>query len=170
MILIIVFSVLASLICTNQLIRFFNEHFLSMETDYRNWTYEPMAITICTNYFHENATEEVIQRFEGEWDADSYEDYHQFFRILSVLNVENMHLMEEITNIDRFVNLTGEDLFNIVVEVNKLLFFIKMLIIVSLIDVIVFFNSSDETSRFMGSFVPCCCYRSRNLLFNIKSV
>lgn len=47
-----------------------------------------MAITVCTDYLHVNVTNELIQLSEGEWDADSYQDYRQLFRILSVLNVK----------------------------------------------------------------------------------
>lgn len=125
-----------------------------------------MAVTICTDSIHENATDKLIQQFAGESDADAYEDYRQLFDILSVLNVENMHLIEEITNIDRFANLTGDDLLNIVVEVIILIHW-KYWIVVS--DYYIS-NVLDETPRYLGSSISFRCNWGRGLLHNIENL
>lgn len=109
-------------ICKSQLIRFINGPIVvTLEKDYRNWVYEPMAITICTNYLHENASDELIQHFQEKFNdsTNHSEDYRNLFNIVGSLNAENVDLIDKIENIDLFLNLSGKDLLMIASKVRK---------------------------------------------------
>lgn len=122
MALIVLFTYFTYSICTNQLRRFLNGPIVvSLEKDYRNWVYEPMAITICTDFLNESATHKIIQRYtttEEDCDPDSYELYRQYFELIGSLNPENLHLISEFEHTDLFANLTGDDLLSIAVNVS----------------------------------------------------
>lgn len=108
-------------VCISQLVRFINGPIVvTLEKDYRNWAYEPMAITICTDYLHENAADELIERFSRnlkEFDTNSSNSYRHLFNVIGSLNAENIDRMNEIGNIDLFGTLTGDDLMAIATEV-----------------------------------------------------
>lgn len=108
-------------ICVSQVARFINGPIVvTLEKDYRNWVYKPMAITICTDYLNENATDVLMQRFSENFSQFSIDDsrkYRDFFHIIGSLNAENLDLIRKFENTNLFSNLTGEDLLTIATEV-----------------------------------------------------
>lgn len=124
MALILLFTYFTCTICVEQVLRFWNGPIVvSMEKDYRNWAYEPVAITICTDYLNETTMHEIVQRYantDEDCDPESYELYRQYFALIASLNLENFHLINEFGHTDLFANFTGEDLLSIAIEVNQL--------------------------------------------------
>lgn len=118
--LILLFACFTFWICISQLLRFVNGPIVvTLEKDYRNWVYEPMAITICTDYMNASAANELIERFKGTitgFDSSRSEDYHHFFNVVGTLNAENVHLLKEFESTDLFEHFTGEDLLTIAAE------------------------------------------------------
>lgn len=93
---------------------------VSLEKDYRNWAYEPMAITICTDYLDEDAMNTLIQQYTDtteDCDPDSYDIYRRFFAAIGLMNADNIHSIREFANIDLVMNFTGEDLRIIATQV-----------------------------------------------------
>lgn len=121
MALILLFTYFTYSICANQIHRFLNGPIVvSMEKDYRNWVYEPMAITICTDFIDKSAMHEIIQQYtniEEDCDPDSYELYRQYFELIASLNPKNLHLIAQFDDINSIANLTGEDLLSIAIKV-----------------------------------------------------
>lgn len=121
MTLILLFTYFTLSVCGNQLLRFLNGPIVvSLEKDYRNWAYEPMAITICSDYLDEDAMNSLIQRYTDtteDCDPDSYDIYRRFFEVVGLMNAENIHLIGEFENDELIMNLTGEDLRTIATEV-----------------------------------------------------
>lgn len=120
MVLIIIFAYFACFICIDQIIRYLKRPIVvSLDKDYRNWAYEPMAITICTEYIHKRAINELVERFQNPLDVinpNIHNEYHKFFSIIGLINAEKIHLIEEFNATNLFSNLTGEDLLDIVIE------------------------------------------------------
>lgn len=123
MTLILLFTYFTYSICANQIRRFLSGPIVvSLEKDYRNWVYEPMAITICTDFLNESVMHEIIQRYasvEQDCDPDSYELYRQYFELIGSLNAENVQSISEFEHTDLFVNFTGDDLLSIAIEVSQ---------------------------------------------------
>lgn len=109
-------------ICANQIRRFLSGPIVvSLEKDYRNWVYEPMAITICTDFLNASVMHEMIQRYtnvDENCDPDTFELYRQYFALIGSLNSENLQLISEFEGSGLFVNLTGDDLLSIAIEVS----------------------------------------------------
>lgn len=123
MVLIVLFSYFTYSICANQIRRFLNGPIvISLEKDYRNWVYQPMAITICSDFLNKSVMHEIIQRHanvDEDCDPDSYELYRQYFELIGSLNSENLHLISDFEHTDLFANLSGEDLLSIAIEVSQ---------------------------------------------------
>lgn len=123
MALIILFSYFTYSICANQILRFLNGPIVvSLEKDYRNWVYDPMAITICTDFLNQSVMHDIIQRYtnvDEDCDPDSYDLYRQYFELIGSLTPENLHLIDEFKHTDLFMNFTGEDLLSIATEVSQ---------------------------------------------------
>lgn len=95
---------------------------MSLEKDYRNWVYEPMAITICTDFLNQSVMHDIIRRYtdvDEDCDPDSYDLYRQYFELIGSLTPENLHLIDEFKHTDLFMNFTGEDLLSIATEVSQ---------------------------------------------------
>lgn len=124
LILILLFTYFAFSICVDQVLRFLNGSIvISLEKDYRNWAYDPMALTICTDYLHESVFDKLIQNFgnaSGNCDAQCYIDFQHFFSVANSITASNMDRLIEFEQSKLFLNLTGEDLLAIVTEVNNL--------------------------------------------------
>lgn len=116
-----VFTYFTYTICASQILRFLNGPIVvSQEKDYRNWVYEPMAMTICTDYLNRTTMHEMVQRYantDEDCDPDSYELYRQYFELIASLNLDNLHLVSKFEH-DLFANLTGEDLLSIAIKVS----------------------------------------------------
>lgn len=123
MALIILFTYFTYSICANQIRRFLNGPIVvSLEKDYRNWVYEPPAITICTDFLNKSVMHDLVERYanvEEDCDPDTYEFYRQYFELIGSLNSENLHLIREFEQIDLVANFTGEDLLSIAIEVKQ---------------------------------------------------
>lgn len=156
MALIVLFTCFAYSICANQIRRFLNGPIVvSLEKDYRNWVYEPMAITICTDFLNKSAMHEIIQRYantEEDCDPDSYELYRQYFDLIRSLSSENLHLISEFEHTDLFANLTGEDLLSIAIEVCQIIFATILIIFIYLFDM----PCAVKTTCFMGFSISIC--------------
>lgn len=125
MVLILVFTYFTYSICAEQIRRFLNGPIVvSLDKDYRNWVYEPMAITICTDFLNKSVMDEIIQQYtntEEDCDPDSYELYRQYFELIGSLNADNLHSISEYEHTDLFTNLTGEDLLSIAIKVSQVI-------------------------------------------------
>lgn len=123
MALIVLFTCFTYSICANQIRRFLSGPIVvSLEKDYRNWIYEPMAITICTDFLNKSVMHDLIQRYanvDGDCDPDSYELYRQYFELIGSLNSENLHLIGDFEDTSFFANFTGDDLLSIAIEVSR---------------------------------------------------
>lgn len=121
MTLILLFIYFSISICSDQILRFLNGPIVvSLEKDYRNWGYEPMTITICTDYLNEDAMNNVIQRYintTGNSQLDHFDLYQRYFHMIASLNANNFQSLNEFANVELFANLTGDDLLTIVTEV-----------------------------------------------------
>lgn len=119
--LIVLFIYFTLSVCGNQIVRFLNGPIVvSLEKDYRNWVYDPMAITICTDYLNEDAMNRLVEQYT-ETDEDcypeSYEFYRRFFNVIGLLNPENIHLLSEFQDEPQILNFTGDELRIIAKEV-----------------------------------------------------
>lgn len=119
--LIVLFIYFTLSVCGNQILRFLNGPIVvSLEKDYRNWAYDPMAITICTDYLDENAMNRLIEQYTDtteDCDPESYDIYRRYFNVIGSLNAENIHLLTEFQDEQQILNFTGDDLRNIAKEV-----------------------------------------------------
>lgn len=119
----VLFTYFTYSICANQIRRFLGGPIVvSLEKDYRNWVYEPMAITICTDFVNKSVMHEMVERYakvDEDCDPDSYKLYRQYFELIGSLNADNLHLIGEFEDTDFFANLTGDDLLSIAIEVSR---------------------------------------------------
>lgn len=120
--LVILFICFTISICYDQMNRFLDSPIsVSLEKDYRNWKYRPMAITICTDFINDTSVNQFIERFANvsdEYDSKtSYDEYKSFFEMIGALNVENIDLINQFESIDSVKNFTGDDLLFIAIEV-----------------------------------------------------
>lgn len=92
-----------------------------METDYNNWSYSMPAYTICTDYANETFIDEYYQRSEKVTsinnESEIYKEYQKYMRIIGALNAENIHSIDRFEDTKLFENLTGEEIFDIALNV-----------------------------------------------------
>lgn len=51
------------------------------------------------------------------YQSKTYRNYHRYMEIIGSLNAENFHLIEEFENTELFKNLSGEEIFDIALNV-----------------------------------------------------
>lgn len=107
-------------VCNDQVLRFLNGPIVvSLERNYREWSHEPMAITICTDQLHQNVIDASYRRFVNNAngsEAESDDVYRRLFHAIGSLNADNIHSMGEFENIGLFLNFSGEDILRIAME------------------------------------------------------
>ncbi|EDS25726.1 pickpocket, partial [Culex quinquefasciatus] len=69
-----------------------NPTVLTLETDYRHWTYRPPAVTICPAFINDDGIREVIKKYwnVGE-ESDLYPFYKQFVTAVANTTYANMN-------------------------------------------------------------------------------
>lgn len=120
--LILLFTYFTFSVCLNQVTRFITDPTVfTVETNYNSWVYKRPAITICTDYTNNSFIDEYYQRSENvtsiDYDSTTYRDYNHYMKIIGYLNAENFNLIEEFENTDLFKSLTGEEIFDIALNV-----------------------------------------------------
>lgn len=120
--LILLFSYFALSICINQVSRFVSDPFVfTMEANYRDWAYNMPALTICSDYANETFIRHYYQRSENitsiNPNSSVYQDYTHYMKLIGSLNAENIHSINEFEHTDLFKSLSGEELFDIALNV-----------------------------------------------------
>lgn len=120
--LILLFTYFTLSVCLNQVTRFITDPTVfTVETNYNSWFYKRPAFTICTDYTNNSFIDEYYQRSENvtsiNYDSRTYRDYNHYMKIIGYLNAENIDLIEEFENTDLFKNLTGQEIFDIALNV-----------------------------------------------------
>ena len=92
-----------------------------MEVNYNNWIYSTPALTVCTDYVNHSFIDEYYKRAENITSIDknsaTYHDYQRYMKIIGSLNAENIHLIDEFDNSELFKNLSGDQIYNIALNV-----------------------------------------------------
>lgn len=122
LVLILLFTYFTLSICINQVSRFVNDPFIfTVKTDYNSWSYNIPSLTICSDYMNDSFVDEIYQRFENvtsiAYESRTYRDYYHYMKLIGSLNAENIHLIDDFENTKLFKNLTGEEIFNIALNV-----------------------------------------------------
>ena len=95
-----------------------------MEVNYRDWSYNFPAYTICSDYANESFIAEYYKQSENitliDRNSKAYRDYSRYMKIIASLNAENIHLMNEFEKTELFKNFSGEEIFNIALNVKAL--------------------------------------------------
>lgn len=94
---------------------------VSLETDYRNWKYEPMTLTICSEFINDTALDQIVfNQLANASDSKQYENLRHFFEVIAAINGENIKSIDQFKDIDYLNNFTGDDLLRIAKEVISL--------------------------------------------------
>lgn len=120
--LILLFTYFTISICINQVARFLNDPFVfTVEANYNSWAFNLPGYTICTDYVNDSFIGEYYKRDKNitsiDHDSSSYRDYYHYMRIIGSLNEENIHLIDEFERTDLFKSLTGEEIYDIALNV-----------------------------------------------------
>lgn len=114
MILILLSISCSIVICADQFIRYWKDPIvISLECDYHNWLYRPVAVTYCSDNIDEDVIEKVlIDKICGNYGRScGRKQDKQLIRIIGRANISNLHLFEEYDQF--FLRLTGIDLYEI---------------------------------------------------------
>lgn len=120
--LVLLFTYFALSICINQISRFLKDPFIfSLETNYHSWTYHVPGYSICPDYINISFVNEYYQRSENvtsiDFNSTVYNDYYHYMKIIGSLNAENIHLIDDFEKTELFKNLSGEEIFDIALNV-----------------------------------------------------
>lgn len=112
------FTCFTIMICFDQMVRFLNEPIvISLERDYRNWIYQPLDITICTDFVNETVLEQLVNNQFVNITKRS-DDYNRFFEVVALANSGNIQEFDQFEGMESLKMFSGEDLLYIATEVN----------------------------------------------------
>lgn len=91
---------------------------LTVETNYNDWEYNIPAFTICSDYVNSTFIDEYYQSSENITSIhQTYRNYSDYMRVIGSLNADNIHLIDKFENTELLKSLSGEELFNIALNV-----------------------------------------------------
>lgn len=94
-----------------------NPTVVTLERDYRNWMYRPMAITYCSEFIDNNTVDAIVERY---WNVktdncDEFKFYELFVRTIAMATYANVDSFEPFENMS--LKFSGDDMLNIAREV-----------------------------------------------------